>query len=398
MFSTLKKLLGVLFSHHEGIELSPSENEDSEVTNMFPRLMSRHTAFSRGGDIISIQRQKQMLTSDRIDGKTRHQYLKNIINYDTAEFEKVSTMIKVDGSHESEFCQYLRKYGYESSKPSLNFHCIYCHLVNVVLYHPTRPTRGQGLKTINGKNQYAHEYDYLANKIDKIINLSLKSGRYQYLIQERPSKSDEEHQTRVIKKITFQNLMAVVNSVDVDSSTLYSCLHEFQERTGKDLSLEKYYKDLATELNNPCYEDQDIVEVMLSWVIEDCYSLFLSSDEDELTDDEREEGFDCDIQSLRLDQEKHTNTLESDYSVGQKTWFARRKEQYDYYSKVDSKDKRSLLKEKNIRPVSYLKIYELLMSGVGLSSKKERLSLEDFMTICFVGWVHDGKWEDGIRA
>lgn len=398
MFTTLKKLLGVLFSHHEGIELSPSENEDSEVSNIFPRLMGRPTAFSHGGENVSIQRQKQMFASDRIDDTTRNQYLKNIISYDTADFEKVSTMIKVDGSHESEFCQQLKRYGYESNKPSLNFHCIYCHLVKVVLYHPTRPKRGQGLKKINGKNQYAQEYEYLAKKIDKVINFSLKAGRYQYLMQEVPSKLYEEYHTRVSKKLTFQNLMAFVNSVEVDSSTLYSCLHDFQEGTGNDLSLEKYYKDLATELNNPRYKDQDIVQVMLSWVVEDCYKLFVSSDEDELTDDEVEEGFEFDSQSFRLDLEKHTNTSESGYSVGQKTWFARRKEQYDYYNKIGSKDKRSLLKEKNIRPVSYLKIYELLMSGVGLGNKKERLSLEDFMTICFVGWVHDGKWEDGIRA
>ncbi|CAI8500020.1 unnamed protein product [Hanseniaspora opuntiae] len=360
MFTTLKKLLGVLFSHHEGIELSPSENEDSEVSNIFPRLMGRPTAFSHGENV-SIQRQKQMLASDRIDDTTRNQYLKNIISYDTADFEKVSTMIKVDGSHESEFCQQLKRYGYESNKPSLNFHCIYCHLVKVVLYHPTRPKRGQGLKKINGKNQYAQEYEYLAKKIDKVINFSLKAGRYQYLMQEVPSKLDEEYHTRVSKKLTFQNLMAFVNSVDVDSN-------------------------------------QDIVQVMLSWVVEDCYKLFVSSDEDELTDDEIEEGFEFDSQSFRLDLEKHTNTSESGYSVGQKTWFARRKEQYDYYNKIGSKDKRSLLKEKNIRPVSHLKIYELLMSGVGLGNKKERLSLEDFMTICFIGWVHDGKWEDGIRA
>lgn len=398
MFTTLKKLLVVLFSHQESIELSPSENEDSEVSNIFPRLMSRHVALSNGGENVSIQRQKQMLASDRIDESTRNQYLKNIINYDTSDFENVSTMIKIDGAHESEFGHNLKKYGCELTKPSLSFHCIYCHLVKVVLYNPIRPKRGQTLKKINGKNQYAQEYEYLAKKIDKVINFSLKAGRYQQLMQEVPSKLDEEYHTHVSRKITFQNLIAFVNSVDVDSSTLYFCLHDFQDGTGKDLSLEKYYKDLVTELNSPCYKNQDIVQVMLSWVVEDCYNLFVGSDEDELSDEEIEEGFEFDSQSYRLDLEKHTHTSESGYSVGQKTWFARRKEQYDYYNKIESEEKKSLLKEKNIRPVSYLKIYELLMSGVGLSSKRERLSLEDFMTICFVGWVHDGKWEDGIRA
>lgn len=398
MFSALKKLMGFFFSHHNGVELSHSENDDSEISNLFSSLMNRHANFANNGENISIQRQKQLLLNNTIDDTTRTQYIKNIISYDTLEFENVTSMIRINPSQEDEFLHHLKKYGYNSSKPNLNFHCVYCHLVKVLLYHPKKPKKGQALREINGRNQYATEYLHLTKKFDKAINISLKDGRYKCLKQKIPPRSDEELSTTVNNALTLENFLTFVNSVDVGKTVLYTWLHEFQNDTGKDISLEKYYENLATELNKACYEGQDIAQIMLTWVVEDCYKLFLNPHEDEPTDDEIEESFDFDCESYRLNLEKHTNTLESDYSVGQKTWFARRKQQYDYYNKIKSEDKISILKEKNIRTVSYLKIYELMMNGVGFSSKTQRLSLEEYMTISFVGWIHDGKLEEEVRA
>ena len=191
--------------------------------------------------------------------------------------------------------------------------------------------------------------------------------------------------------------------MEVNTAELYSYVHDFQDKTGDDLTLEKYYKDLAEKLNDSRYKDFDIVQVMLSWVVEDCYSLFLASSEEEedsdseLEDDE-EDGFTFDCQQYRADIETNNVERNHEMSVGKQTWLERRKQQYEYYDSIETPKKESILKTKDIRPISYLKVYELLISGVGLKNKDERFSLEDFMTICFVGWMHDGKWEDGIRA
>lgn len=405
MVTSLKKLMGSFFSHHNGVEFSFSDNEKPEGPYLSSRLMTgfNNTSSSVNGENVSIQKQKQMFARNMVNDSTRNHYIENFINYDTLEFEKVSTMIKIDEFLENDFLNNLKKCGFNyNKKTTLNFHCIYCHLLKVIVYHPVKTKIGHTSKLLSAENQYAKEYDYLSSKIGKVINHALKNKQYPGLTQEdNISSPTEKPGFFVNKKITLAKLNSFINSVEVNTAELYSYLHSFQKTTGNDNTLEKYYKDLARKLNNSEDEDLDIVQLMLSWVIEDCTALFLTSNEEDDSDSELEdedESFSFDCQKFRSELEKDVSKKHSDLSAGQQTWFARRQEQYAYYEQIDSHVKESVLKENNIRPISYLKIYELLMSGIGLKNSNKRLSLDDFMTICFVGWIHDGKWEDGIRA
>ena len=360
MVSSLKKLMGSFFSHHNGVEFSFSDNEKPEGPYLSSRLMTgfNNTSSSVNGENVSIQKQKQMFARNMVNDSTRNHYIENFINYDTLEFEKVSTMIKIDDFLENDFLNNLKKCGFNyNKKTTLNFHCIYCHLLKVIVYHPVKTKIGHTSKLLSAENQYAKEYDYLSSKIGKVINHALKNKQYPGLPQED----------------------------NISSPT---------EKPG-------FFVNKKIKLNNSEDEDLDIVQLMLSWVIEDCTALFLTSNEENDSDSELEdedESFSFDCQKFRSELEKDVSKKHSDLSAGQQTWFARRQEQYAYYEQIDSHVKESVLKENNIRPISYLKIYELLMSGIGLKNSNKRLSLDDFMTICFVGWIHDGKWEDGIRA
>ena len=287
MVSSLRKLMGSFFSHHNGIELSFSDNEKSDVPYLSSRLMSSidNSAMSYNGENIRIQKQKQLFARNMMNSSARNHYIKNIIDYDTLEFETVSSMIRIDDFLENNFLKNLKKYGFNyNKKTNLNFHCIYCHLLKVIVYHPVKNKIGQTSKQINAENQYAKEYDYLSGKIGKVINHALKSKQYPGLPQtqnEHIPCAAEKSGFFVSKKITLGKLNTFVNSVEVNTAELYSYVHDFQDKTGDDLTLEKYYKDLAEKLNDSRYRDFDIVQVMLSWVVEDCYSLFLASSEEE---------------------------------------------------------------------------------------------------------------------
>ena len=226
----------------------------------------------------------------------------------------------------------------------------------------------------------------------------------------------------------------MINNLEVNTADLYSYEHEFNSVTGEDLTLKNIIKENKQDIKLYFEEDSvvtnnDKVNTMLNWVIEDCYTLFMNQNvissspvtANEASEEQSEDSegkaitpvksfeYDCN-EALQTFKEQKNDT-KNKISVGKQVWIERRRKQYEFYAKetkededeeknnnVDKKEKtepESCLIENGIRPVSYLKIYELLVTGISI---KQHMNLRDFMIICFVGWMHDGKWEDGIRA
>lgn len=419
MVSALRKLLNSIFDHEH-------ESGDSAASKRFSNSSyesPNNVVFSSENTHLSIQKKKQLIAKNHVSDTHIKQYLKNLIEYDTEEYFDITKHLTLSRLDDSKRDPVNSARENKDEDMMLNFHCIYCHLLRVLLYHPIKYKSSSG-KVMNAINEYCKDYDYLSNKLGRALSFVLSENEGTVgktsLIKNvyGLSSGNSEQQTNFLqgghlfrqnvsrKKINLGKLNYIINNLEVNTSDLYAYQHEFDNSTGRDLTFKNLTEENEKELNSAlkaknAITNNDRVNTMLTWVIEDCYVLFMPlevsvslqpvpRDEQSATSFE----FDCAAALQRLKKEG----VNSDkVSRGKKVWLERRRKQYEFYStkEKETTEAVSCLESNRIRPVSYLKIYELLMSGISI---KQHLNLEDFMVICFVGWMHDGKWEEGIRA
>ncbi|OBA28843.1 hypothetical protein HANVADRAFT_51289 [Hanseniaspora valbyensis NRRL Y-1626] len=442
MVSTLRKLLNNIFDHGQENEdyplnKKPISNNQENTTN----VESTHQSH-----LLSIQKKKQLFAKQHVSDTNRKQYLKHLIEYDTREYIGISKHLTVHPITENKSSNGIKNEIFDDDY-LLQFHCVYCHLLKVLLYHPLK-YKSSSTKMVNAVNEYCKEYNYLSNKLGKSLNYILlnaeedisKKGPIKNGYGISTIKNDTNNGTTTstnsgattstlsggLKKISIGKLNYLINNLEVNTADLYSYEHEFNSVTGEDLTLKKIIKENKQDIKLYFEEDSvvtnnDKVNTMLNWVIEDCYTLFMNQNVisstttvDEVSDEKSEnsagkaitpvKSFNYDCREALQTFKEQKNDTKNKTSVGKQVWMERRRKQYEFYAKETKEEEEddeekaepeSCLIENGIRPVSYLKIYELLVTGISI---KQHMNLRDFMIICFVGWMHDGKWEDGIRA
>lgn len=417
MVSTLRKLLNNIFDHNQEHTFYPPESKPSPCEYETSPDMS----YTNQSNHLSIQRKKQLFTKNHVSDTNRKQYLENLVDYDTKEYIGISKHVTIQSLSEHKKDVSSKNENLDSES-LLKFHCVYCHLLKVLLYHPIK-YKSYSAKMVNAINEYCKEYTYLSNKLGKSLNYILlnaeedvsKHGLIKNGYGVPSCKSETTKETNGncetayktnsgLKKISVGKLNYLINNLEVNTADLYAYEHEFNVVTGEDVTLSNIIRENEKNLKIYCETESpltnnDKINAMLNWVIEDCYTLFMPMGEKEEDGAEKASfetfNYDC-TEALEELKEDPSNT-NTKVSLGKQVWLERRKKQYEHYCGENKKQREtpSCLSDNGIRPISYLKIYELLVTGISI---KHHFNLADFMVICFVGWMHDGKWEDGIRA